>query len=325
MPVIALVEEKESLKMSGIESNLIPEAKETKEPEHSQTQINMENPMPGQEPLNIGSTVVYMFEREMKRVSNGHYKKSLSEILYVLAIVLTLVSFGGIVIWGSNGLQYYVENYKSLTLLTFLFPIVIYVFTKLSLLMRWFLYWTLVTTFVFFVLDSTSKLSKQDLSVASAWILVGFVILEVLTVLVYIWIRKIQPRVIRKLSEKDPTKFWKIIQDPNKAGHFKCRSYFGFGRVQKFSYVGQVNERNEPHGFGKFTSEWKTGEVLTGLWKNGMPIGPFKSREYATGYSFQRVRIGFCTSDAAKFAKSSVKRSGTLRFGVAGVESSATG
>ena len=276
-------------------------------------------------PLNIGRTVVYMFDREMKRVSNGHYKKSISETLYVLAIVLTFVSFGGIVIWGSNGIQYYVENWKNLTLLTFLFPIFIIVFLKLSLLMRWFLYWTLITTIAFFIMDSTSKISKQDLSTASAWVLIIFILLEMLTILVYVWIRKIQPWAIIKLSEKDPTKFWTIREDPNQNGHFTCRKYFGFGPKQKFSYVGQLNENMEPHGFGKFTSEWKTGEVLTGLWKDGKPIGPFKAREYSTGYSFQRVRIGFCSADSAKFDKSSTKASIDLRFGVAGVESSATG
>jgi hypothetical protein len=79
-----------------------------------------------------------------------------------------------------------------------------------------------------------------------------------------------------------------------------------------------------PHGFGKWTSEWSEGEVLSGYWENGYPIGPFKSREYRTGYSFANLRIGFVTTVATGFHAESFERS-ERRYGVASIECSSSG
>lgn len=96
-----------------------------------------------QSETSIGKTVNYMFKRELHRVSNGHYKKSLTEEVWTLAVILWFASLVGLVIWGSYGISYYLNNWKSLTLITFLFPLSIYVFLKISLIMRWTLYWIL--------------------------------------------------------------------------------------------------------------------------------------------------------------------------------------
>ena len=45
----------------------------------------------------------------------------------------------------------------------------------------------------------------------------------------------------------------------------------------RITYEGQLNEKNQPHGLG----EWfdTMGENLFGYWEDGVPVGPFRSRE----------------------------------------------
>ncbi|PFH32079.1 hypothetical protein BESB_020200 [Besnoitia besnoiti] len=59
-------------------------------------------------------------------------------------------------------------------------------------------------------------------------------------------------------------------------------------------YVGQVDERGVPHGFGRWRSEAYHGESIVGYWDHGVPVGPFKSREFGTGSGFMCIRIGWC-------------------------------
>ncbi|EPR59751.1 hypothetical protein TGGT1_289880 [Toxoplasma gondii GT1] len=59
-------------------------------------------------------------------------------------------------------------------------------------------------------------------------------------------------------------------------------------------YVGQVDSRGLPHGFGRWRSEAYHGESIVGYWDHGIPVGPFKSREFGTGSGFMCIRIGWC-------------------------------
>ncbi|PHJ22047.1 transmembrane [Cystoisospora suis] len=59
-------------------------------------------------------------------------------------------------------------------------------------------------------------------------------------------------------------------------------------------YVGQVDKDELPHGFGRWRSEAYHGESLVGYWDHGIPVGPFKSREFGTGSGFMCIRIGWC-------------------------------
>jgi hypothetical protein len=64
-------------------------------------------------------------------------------------------------------------------------------------------------------------------------------------------------------------------------------------------------------------------EVLSGLFEEGMPVGPFKSREYKTGYSFVNIRVAFVAS-VSSFSGKSFQHS-SLKWGVASVECSVSG
>ena len=127
-----------------------------------------------------------------------------------------------------------------------------------------------------------------------------WVVTKTVTFIVYLYTRIIYPKLVfqinevMSLSQKDPNKFWNI--EHRSEEYFDCRRLSIFKSRSRFSYKGQVDENKQPHGFGSWTSEWETGEVLSGLWDHGKPIGPFKSREYRTGYSFSNVRIGYVFS-----------------------------
>jgi hypothetical protein len=271
--------------------------------------------------FDIGHSVSHMFKRQLSRMSNGHYKKSWVEELWTLAAILLFLSFAGLVIWGSYGWVYYLQNWTKITFMTFLFPFIAYVFLKLSLVMRWCLYWILVATAILFVLNTTNSLADTYFG---AWVFAGFLTMELMTILVYLWTRLLFPGLIYKLAAYNPYTFWDI-RSLSKEGSFTCRTFFRYRKRKKFSYVGQVNAEKRPHGFGKWTSEWKHGEVLTGYWEDGIPIGPFKSREYSSCFGFSNVRVAFCSTDSGKFNETTTRRSEVFKFGCVGVECSSSG
>ncbi|OII72899.1 uncharacterized protein cubi_00871 [Cryptosporidium ubiquitum] len=63
-------------------------------------------------------------------------------------------------------------------------------------------------------------------------------------------------------------------------------------------YLGEINEDGRPHGFGRWREDDYYGEILVGFWKNGHPIGPFKTRECRSGSGFICLKLGFCRTEA---------------------------
>ncbi|KAJ3269614.1 hypothetical protein HDV01_001175 [Terramyces sp. JEL0728] len=183
--------------------------------------------------------------------------------------------------------------------------------------MRWFVYWIIVATGILLFVDNNHRI------LISKWMFIGFICVEAITIFVYIYIRSIYPKLVLVLSQRYPN-FWDI-QPAVKQDQYTRRALFMWSKRYKFSYTGSTNEQNLPHGYGKWTSEWRLGESLSGYWENGIPIGPFDSREYRTGYAFSNVRIGFATSCAGPFTASSFARAPELLFGVGCVECSVSG
>jgi hypothetical protein len=274
--------------------------------------------------LPIGKTVALMFQRELHRANNGHYKKSKLEELWVLLLVLTFSAVVGATVFKSvHEPQFLRFKWKELTLFSFAVPILIYAMLKISLVIRWFLYWVVVATsllFLFdtFIIDQTAKDHLVKL------VVIMFVVFELATVFIHFWESWIFPLLVFRLSKRDPQQFWDV-QTTARPGFYTLKRFLQFSPCKTFSYVGRVNKEGEPHGFGKWTSEWAKGEVLTGYWENGYPIGPFKSREYSTGYSFSNLRIGFVATDSAEFKSQSLVRHPKFRYGVASIECSTSG
>jgi esterase/lipase superfamily enzyme len=207
-------------------------------------------------------------------------------------------------------------------LITFLFPVIIYIILKVSMLMKWILYWIVLATGILFLLDTTDFF--QDKQLIAQYVFAGFVLVELVTFFVYIWILQIYPNLVLYFALGNPNTFWDI-KPLSRPGFYTCKPTWGIKRRKTFFFDGEVDDQNRPTGLGKWISEWSNGEVLTGFFLDGYPMAPFKSREYRTGYSFSAVRIGFVTSDKGGFKKSTLSRNDRLRYGVAGVECSTSG
>jgi len=84
-------------------------------------------------------------------------------------------------------------------------------------------------------------------------------------------------------------------------------------------YEGPIKD-GRPHGMGTWSDNSYRGEHLVGYWEQGVPIGPFESRENDTRNAFMNLRVFFCTNtDAAAYYR---KRP---CYGVASVECCVTG
>jgi esterase/lipase superfamily enzyme len=270
----------------------------------------------------LAKTVFHMATREVRRESSGNFKKSQVEELWTLLLILTFAMLVGAVAYGANGIQYFLDTWQELGLITFAFPIAIFVTLKLSLVLRWVFYWLVVATLILFLVNSF-ELPKDYAAEVGKYVFFGFAIVEGLTVIVYLWIKLLLPYLlINFLLKKDALRWWGV-EEHTKIGHFK-RKYW-WGSYRRFSYIGETNESCQPHGVGAWTSEWQMGEILTGKWENGIPVGPFRSQEYLTGYSFSNLRIGFVATDAAGFQGMSFNVTNGLCYGVASVECSISG
>ena len=84
-------------------------------------------------------------------------------------------------------------------------------------------------------------------------------------------------------------KCWKHDEE---TGFHILKSYFS-KNFEFFSYKGSYDENGRPHGYGEWINNSKNGENLKGIWKHGIPIGPFKSIDYRRGYITESVLIGF--------------------------------
>lgn len=81
----------------------------------------------------------------------------------------------------------------------------------------------------------------------------------------------------------------------------------------RITYTGAVDNLGRPHGFGFWKGDSLRGENFVGFWNEGIPSGPYKSREVATGSGFICLRVGW------------VSLRHNLMFGVSDVECSVSG
>ncbi|CRG98430.1 conserved Plasmodium protein, unknown function [Plasmodium relictum] len=58
-------------------------------------------------------------------------------------------------------------------------------------------------------------------------------------------------------------------------------------------YIGELDNKGRPHGFGYWRGINSEGEVLIGYWFHGIPVGPFKCRDFKTGSGFMCIKIGY--------------------------------
>mmetsp|Transcript_38867 Transcript_38867/g.91491 ORF Transcript_38867/g.91491 Transcript_38867/m.91491 type:complete len:776 (-) Transcript_38867:167-2494(-) len=60
-----------------------------------------------------------------------------------------------------------------------------------------------------------------------------------------------------------------------------------------FSYRGAVDAGGRPCGRGEWSDDSYHGEVLEGIWQDGLPKGKFRAMEYGTGAQFGQRPVGY--------------------------------
>eukprot|EP00668_Euglena_longa_P000044 GGOE01000054.1.p1 GENE.GGOE01000054.1~~GGOE01000054.1.p1 ORF type:complete len:893 (+),score=256.80 GGOE01000054.1:92-2680(+) len=124
--------------------------------------------------------------------------------------------------------------------------------------------------------------------------------------------------------------WWKLRAYPNFPNTYTFWTHCDFPHLIRSrhtcQYRGELNAEGRPHGWGQWIDDSSHGERLNGWWEDGLPRGPFVSREYRSGYAFNCVRVGFAMArqdpwDATWF----FPKRAPLRVGVAAVECSTSG
>ena len=217
---------------------------------------------------------------------------------------------------------------------------------KTVIVVRWCLYWLVMAITLVFFIDGNPDLDKTGFLTSSDTLRVGIFVwlglMEVLTIFVWGIIHHAYPRVVRDAKWLNVRRWWKIRELPSTSSGKPQETFTYIYRPSKpwpffiwagdetrtISYTGELDIQGRPHGQGRWTDTSKHGECLTGVWVHGQPVGPFKSREWGSGYGFVGVRVGYCDCRKEDWDRTNfwpeVNKGGN-RWGVVGVECSVSG
>nr|CCA14281.1 conserved hypothetical protein [Albugo laibachii Nc14] len=161
-------------------------------------------------------------------------------------------------------------------------------------------------------------------------ILIVLAALEIATLVVYFVTHWLYPRMLHT-HRINAIRWWQVKRSPcySNTITYKSKARILTQKRNSISYVGGLNTKLEPHGYGYWADSSYHGERLSGYWQNGVPVGPFRSFEHGSGYCFVNLRIAYCTNraesstSAIQFYPKHSQRS--LQWGVASVECSVSG
>lgn len=160
-------------------------------------------------------------------------------------------------------------------------------------------------------------------------IIVSLIVVHALTLIATLVRRVLYPHLIRNITASQAVEWWWIRPILVQPGTFQYTIYdpWAFSNKNRtFSYTGSVNSEGLPHGHGMWCDDAEDGEVTIGCWKEGLPVPPFKAREFGSGDSFTAIKIGFATCSALGMDEYNLMpKVDAVRYGVAGVECSISG
>ncbi|CAG8499202.1 26330_t:CDS:2 [Racocetra persica] len=257
-------------------------------------------------PQEIAKTFRIMAYRKCERQARGRYRRrSLTRIFWFIMFMMLFLSLMG------AGLGGQLENISAWkrwpefgTLLT-LFLVMMYVYYKITEVVRWCFYWLAIATIILLIINQGSIVNERKSGFASTYetrlVLIILGVVEALTLIIWILIRYGYPRIVKDAYWLDTIWWWCIKQEDNRGiegATVGCFRYFGWEsyslwfRHGNIKYVGEVDEDGFPHGLGEWVDDSFDGECLKGIWEHGVPIGPFHSRGSGTGDAFHSVRVG---------------------------------
>jgi hypothetical protein len=138
-------------------------------------------------------------------------------------------------------------------------------------------------------------------------VIVAFCVLEFLTFALHFLSNYAYPPLLSSAFFREwigVSWWWRVRPMPSQAWTFTYQGDPFEGR-RTCTYRGETDPNGLPHGFGHWLDDSFHGELLSGMWERGEPVGPFRSREFGSGYAFENLRIGFChCSDDSFFTRS---------------------
>ncbi|GLE08851.1 hypothetical protein PINS_up020303 [Pythium insidiosum] len=179
--------------------------------------------------------------------------------------------------------------------------ILVVIMVQIALVIRWLISWVIIAELaIYLVTGDIRAVFWQERSIsekkaqARRVIVLILIILEGLTIMAHCYTHHLYPWLVR-VQFFDPKRWW-LVKPGSRSNSFTYRSK---GRLwtdkrATVTYCGGLNDRGEPHGFGIWIDTAFHGEHLRGIWENGVPVGPFTSREHGSGYCFANLRIAYC-------------------------------
>lgn len=282
-------------------------------------------PSPQQE-----SVFLTMRQRALERDLNGKQKKATRYHLVALLILLLAIygvgasSFQG----GTFTTTLTVQVWQIVVIGAwfFLCVMVLSIFSDsvyFPSLLWMVVYWPLLAMVVTILFQGTTDF------IGTEWIAIIFVIAEVLTFTITVAIHYLYPKMIRshEFSSKHgrASKFYRIHSVAGWTMTYAFNHYWT--KRCTCQYKGQFNDAGRPDGYGQWLDDSYTGEILSGQWKDGVPVAPFVSRLYGTGDAFRAMAISYFMATDDGFDSSRFIPTNTCppRIGVATVECSIQG
>ena len=269
-----------------------------------------------------------MKHRQMERERNGHQKKSKKTHFIALFVLLLLIfGVGASYFSGSQFTTTLTFETWQIAVIGFWFLVcvgILSIFSEspyFSAICWMLVYWPLlamVAALIFY--------GNADFTIVSEWLLVLFIVAEVITFFITLWVHYLHPKIISSkwFRTNIGVKQWhvQVVADwtmTYNAGLWRRR--------YTCKYEGSFNDDGLPHGPGKWIDDSYGGEILTGKWENGVPVAPFISRQYGTGDAFRCVPIAYWAATDDSFAANKLVPSNEKppRYGVASVECSVQG
>lgn len=262
-------------------------------------------------------TFRHMQFRKMERQRTGKYKSSnITAIFWTTFTVILFLALlglvGGTVYGGAT-------NLLNLLVVIFVFPLIFSVVIKITLLYRVVFYEFLLGVVAYvslnlaFVWNPPPEYKTCPLcnpAYGPAVVIIVAVTSSVMgfTMLCYIFARHIYPTMVKNYTIGSPEasiSWWRLT--PMREPYISPAAKWAWGKYSyeafepnkwgvvklTFSYRGSIGPDGKPHGWGEWKDSAFAGECLTGWWENGIPVGPFRSRETGTGNAFKVIRVGF--------------------------------
>ncbi|KAI9983103.1 hypothetical protein PInf_007030 [Phytophthora infestans] len=291
----------------------------------------------GPEQFDFHQSFGVMTGRRLQRRYRGVYQKYsfMTQLITWIIVIYIIVVFAVLLANDdsdteqaslSDGVFYFVVIFLALCILV-----------QLALIVRWVIYWVIIAELLTYAITSNlyvlfwideNEVTDSDRQVRRVMIILLSCV-EVITVAAYWFTHYAYPWLVMH-QKFNVVNWWNIkpgVETNSLTYRSKARFYTRKRSVVK--YCGGLNAQGQPHGFGMWTDTAYHGECLTGQWEDGVPIGPFRSFEHGSGYSFVNIRIGFCHNRGEKsptdiffFPKHSQNG---LNWGVASVECSVSG